>query len=169
MPMIKAAMIAQGIRNAFQGVQLGRGTSAGQTEVIDRYGEGCTPSQFEAISLEEVTNDWTSIPPDELERVQAAHLDAEGLRYYLPALMLSVLEDYDPSSSRVIGTLRALYPTRESWGYHMERYKELSDVHKRAIAAFLLELPSLLPLDLEDQTLVTRAARNYWGQFLPFS
>jgi len=165
--MIDAAMIAMGIRDAFQGVQLGKGTSAGQTEVIDRYGEGCKPLQFEAIPLREVTNDWMSIPPDELERVQIAHLDAEGFRYYLPALMLSVLDDYDPCSLRVIGTLSALYPKPEHWHYHMERYKQLSAVQKGAIAAFLVGLPSLLTLSLEDQKLVARATRNYWDQFHP--
>lgn len=164
--MIDAATIVLGIRNAFQGVQLGKGTSAGQTEVIDRYGDGCTPLQFEAIPLREVTNDWMSIPPGELERVQVAHLDAEGLRYYLPALMLSVLDDYDPCSLRVIGTLHALYPKPELWDYHMERYKQLSAVQKGAIAAFLAGLPSLLTLSAEDQKLVARAVRNYWDQFL---
>lgn len=164
--MIDRSIIALGIRNAFQGVQLGAGTSARQTEVIDRYGEGCTPSQFAAIPLQEVTNNWTSIPSGELERVQVAHLDAEGFRYYLPALMLSILENYDSSSLRVIGTLLALYPKHEHWDYHMERYKKLSDAQKSAIAAFLSGLTSSVALSTEDQKLVIRSMRNYWDQFL---
>lgn len=41
-----------------------------------------------------------------------AHLDNEGLRYYLPALMLSLLSNYDPASMRVIETISALCPRR---------------------------------------------------------
>lgn len=155
------------IRSGFQGVQLGQGVSARQTEVIDRYGEGFTAAQFDAIPRLEVTNDWSSVPSDELDRVQVAHLDAEGLRYYLPALMLSILENYDPGSMRVIGTLLALYPKKEHWNYAMERYGALTDFQKQAVATFLAALPTLVELKPDDQKVVERAMRNYWHQFLP--
>src|SRR5215469_15804011 len=54
-----------------------------------------------------------TVPPDELERNCIAHLDALGFRYYIPALMLSVLDHYEPLSMRVIGTLAGLYPKKD--------------------------------------------------------
>jgi multidrug efflux pump subunit AcrB len=55
---------------------------------------------------------------DELEHNCIAHLDALGFRYYIPALMLSVLNRYDASSMRVIGTLGGLYPKKDSLWEH---------------------------------------------------
>jgi hypothetical protein len=68
---------------------------------------------------------------------------------------------------RVIGTLSSLYPNKgDSWEYHMLRYSLLSRAQKAAIARFLVALPKLVELDFEDQKIVPRAVRNYWGEFL---
>ncbi|HXO88320.1 MAG TPA: DUF6714 family protein [Candidatus Acidoferrales bacterium] len=62
---------------------------------------------------------WSQVTLDELERDCTAHLDALGFRYYIQALMLSVLDRYEPSSMRVIGTLAGLYPKKgDSWEHH---------------------------------------------------
>ena len=96
-----------------------------------------------------------------------AHLDALGFRYYIPALMLSVLNQYESSSMRVIGTLGGLYPKKDnSWEYHMNRYSLLNPTQKAAIARFLAALPKLVDLDFEHQKSVPRALRNYWGEYL---
>jgi len=56
------------------------------------------------------------MPPDELEIKSLAHLDALGFRYYIAALMLSVLDRYESSNLRVIGTLSGFYPKKDnSW------------------------------------------------------
>jgi hypothetical protein len=107
------------------------------------------------------------VPLGELERDSVAHLDALGFRYYIPALMLSVLEHYDSSSIRVIGTLTGLYPKKDNtWEYHMHRYSLLDSTQKATIARFLAELPKLGELDSEGQTTVERALRNYWSEYL---
>ena len=98
-----------------------------------------------------------------LERDCIAHLDGDGLRYYLPALMLSLLSDYDPRSMRVIGTIAALYP--KSIGVPTRGYEYLTADQHRAVACFLNALPNLVTLDTEDSKCVARALRNYWGQF----
>lgn len=106
----------------------------------------------------------------ELERDCVGHLDADGFRYYIPALMLSVLNHYDSASMRVIGTLSSLYPKRDnSWDYHMRRYSLLNKVQKTAVARFLAALPNLVELDSENQKTVPRALRNYWGEYLQAS
>ncbi|VAW32932.1 hypothetical protein MNBD_GAMMA01-1162, partial [hydrothermal vent metagenome] len=112
----------------------------------------------------EVTDDWRDIPDSALESDPCvAHYDAKGLRYYLPRLMLSVLDNYDNTSMRVIGTLQALYPKKD---YHIERYSELNNEQKRAIAEFIESLPKLVDLDREDQVTMERAMEKYWQDFL---
>jgi hypothetical protein len=146
------------IKRAFLGVGLGDGTSLRQAQMVD--GRKNEPSR-----QKEITDNWSCVSLDELERNGIAHLDALGFRYYIPALMLSVLDCYDSSSMRVIGTLTGLYPKQESWEYHMHRYSLLDAPQKAAIAQFLVKLPELVNLDPEDARIVERALRNYWGEY----
>ena len=153
------------IRSAFLGMRLDGGVSLKQAQVIDRYGEGFTDKEFDALQTTEITEDWTQVTLEELERNCIAHLDAKGLRYYIAPLMLAVIRHYEPGSMRVIGTLSALYPKKGAWQYHMERYSLLNHAQKQAIAMFLQSIPHLLPLDHEDTQIIPRALRSYWGQY----
>lgn len=154
------------IHSAFSGVSLGNGTSLRQAQVIDNYGEGVTDEEFKRLTLNEITNDWSKIPFEELELNCVAHLDAEGYRYYIPAFMLSVLNHYESSSMRVIGTLSSLYPKEEMWFYHMERYSLLNQEQREAIAKYISVLPALVALERDDLVIVERAFKNYWAQYL---
>jgi len=153
------------ICTAFRGVTLGRGMSLRQAQLADRVRDETGSSDSASPANEEVT-DWSKVPLDELDRDCVAHLDAEGFRYYIPALMLSVLDHYHPGSMRVIGTLSGLYPKKDCWGYSMHRYSLLTHAQKAAIARFLAVLPELVELDFQDQKIVPRALRNYWGEYL---
>jgi hypothetical protein len=86
--------IERAIRSAFAGVRLGSGVSLRQAQAIDVYSKGVTKAEFEAMPLNEVTDDWTAVPESELRRDCIAHLDAPALQYYLPALMLWLLDHY---------------------------------------------------------------------------
>jgi hypothetical protein len=152
------------IRTAFRGVTLGRGISLRQARFADRF-QDIPPH----VRMEEITDDWSLIHMGELQSESdgIAHLDALGFRYYIPALMLSVLNHYESSSMRVIETLGGLYPKKDnSWEYHMNRYSLLNPTQKAAIARFLAALPKLVELDFEHQKSVPRALRNYWGEYL---
>lgn len=158
--------VEQKIRTAFRGVTLGTGISLRRAELADSQS---APSRehVESFTQREIIGDWSQVPLDELERAGVAHLDALGFRYYIPAPMLSVLDHYDSSSMRVIGTLKGLYPKKDNaWEYHMHRYSLLDAKQKAAIAHFLAELSKLVDLDSEDQKTVERALRNYWGEYL---
>jgi hypothetical protein len=48
----------------------------------------------------------------------------------------------------------------------MQRYSLLNHAQRTAIARFLAALPKLVELDFQDQKIVPRALRNYWGQYL---
>ncbi|MFZ0961303.1 MAG: DUF6714 family protein [Terriglobia bacterium] len=167
------------IRVAFRDVTLGGGISIRQAQFIDFSSSGArgahsTPparqgieTEWSRIPLDEIINDWSRVSLDELERDCIAHLDALGFRYYIPALMLSVVDRYDPSSLRVIGTLDGLYPKKDDgWEYHMHRYSLLNFRQKAATARFLAALPKLVQLESKDQKVVERALRNYWGEYL---
>jgi hypothetical protein len=156
--------ITDEIKSAFEGVSLDGGISLNQTKVIDNYGRGCSDEQFAALPLSEVTDDWTKIPTSAIDEAHClAHLDRKGFRYYLPGLMIRLLDTYDPGSMMTIGTLSSLYPKTES---QIFLYSLLSPQQARAIAHFLQALPRLVELYGEDVKVVERAYRNYWSKYL---
>ena len=166
-PLQSRHAVEREIRVTFRGVTLDRGISLRQAQSADNFRHAVGNTSSTKPLNAGITNDWSQVRLDELEGGGIAHLDALGFRYYLPALMLSVLNHYESSSIRVIGTLTALYPKRdESWEYHMHRYSLLNPAQKSAIALFLVALPKLVELDIEGQKVVERGLRNYWGEYL---
>jgi len=111
-------------------------------------------------------DDWRAIPLRELERNCIAHLDPEGFRYYLPTLAISVIENYEPSSMRVIGTFIALYPKQDDWSYCMHMYSLLDEKQNSCVAQFLQQLPELVTLEHEDVKICEKALQNYWSQYI---
>lgn len=154
------------IKDAFSGVTLGAGISARQSEVIDNHGKGFTRSEFDRIPLGEVTDDWSLVSVSELDRILVPHLDDEGFRYYLPALMLSLMDDYESGSMRAIGTLRGLYPRANSREDCIQRFAILDSRQKNAVATWLAHLDQLVPLGSEDAKVVPRALKAYWSAFV---
>jgi len=158
------AEIKVAIESAFAGVRLDGGLSLNQTKVVDNYGRGVSSEQFSKLPNQEVTDDWTAIPPSVLDDADSlGHLDAEGFRYYIPALMLRLLDSYDSCSMMTIGTLGMLYPKREG---HEYLYSHLNEPQFKAIACYLEALPELINLEGEDRTVVERAFRKYWSKYL---
>lgn len=168
--------IEAAIRSAFARVQLQSGVSLRQSKAIDNYSRGLTHPQFEGLKRSEVTDDWTRIPEDELTSAVVAHLDADGRRFYLPALMLWLLDHYDDddrvltdADMTVIGTMMALAPepmfAKSLWGM----FDEFSPEQRTAIAAYVEALPRLVGLDDRDRASVAESLEQYWARFLPRS
>jgi hypothetical protein len=152
------------IETAFRGVMLDGGLSLEQTKVIDNYGRGVTNDEFSALPKKEVTDDWRQIAISRLDEAETlAHLDAKGFAYYIPALLLRLLENYDRSSMMCIGTLSNLYPKTDD---HKHLYSHLTEQQNRAIALYLKALSDLVELDTTDKTIVERALRNHWSKYL---
>jgi hypothetical protein len=154
------------IQQAFHGVTLDKGMSLRRAQYADRFQDAVWNAHSTSLSKGEITNDWSQVSLDELERDCIALLDPFGFRYYIPALMLSVLDHYDSSSMRVIGTLSGLYPKKDSLPHSTYQYSLLDSAQKTAIAHFLEALPQLVVLDSEDQKIVLRALNNYWSEYL---
>ncbi|MEP6847643.1 MAG: DUF6714 family protein [Acidobacteriota bacterium] len=162
MPLVDE--IKNEIKAAFAGVTLDGGISLNQTKVVDNYGRDCTNEQFAALPLTEVTDNWTKIPTSTLDEANClAHFDRKGFKYYIPALMLRLLDNYDVDSMMTIGTLSILYPKVESWQY---LYSLLSPEQTKTVAHYLQALPTLVELYGGDKPVVERAFRNYWSKFL---
>ncbi len=163
---VNRSSIEQQIRQAFTGVTLGGGISLCHAKVADRAGDGFSDEELAGLLHPEITDDWTRVPFAELDSDCIAHLDAAGLRYYLPALMLSVLDKYVAGSMRVIGTLSALDPRGP---YGEKRFTLFTEDQRSAVAAFLRALPVLVELWDEHQKVAMRSLHRYWGQYLPSS
>lgn len=166
--------IEAAIRSAFAGIRLGSGISLRQAEVIDNYGRGYTEAEFKALPQSEISDDWTRIPDEELTReAMVPHLDADGLRYYLPASMLWLLAHYDEdrietgADMTAIHTMGALAPYSEFAAGYWSRYDGAFSLEQRTAIASLVEaLPRLVHLDHEDATRVDRSLDGYWRKFL---
>jgi hypothetical protein len=167
--------IESAIRSAFANVRLGSGVSLRQAQAIDESIVGISRWEKGELRLSEVTDDWTLVPESELLRDCIAHLDAGGLRYYLPALMLWLLDHYgdenrlftEGADMTAIGTLGALAPSSEVAGSYWRIYDTFSAEQRTAMASYVVALPRLVHLDREDATRVSRSMDRYWAQFLP--
>lgn len=160
-----ALALTERIRSAFQGaftgVALGRGISIRQSEATDSYGEGFTAKEYQDLPKSEVTLDWQRVPFEELERACVAHFDAEAYRYYIPALVMSVIEHYDGTSMRVIGTLMSL---RRNDRY-ARMYELLDTKQKAAIALFLAHAPEVVPFRFNEEAEIAASRPAYWDRF----
>ena len=166
--------IEAAIRSAFAGVQLGSGVSLQEARFADER-RSISAAELAAARRLETTDDWTLIPYAELARDNIAHLDAEGLRYYLPALMLWLLDHYDDEdegmddavSMTVIGTVFALAPASEFAARQWEIYDRFTPAQRTAMARYVEALPRMVDLRYVDPTLIGRAMDRYWSRFLP--
>ncbi len=95
MPTPSRSDIEIALQEAFRGVVLGSGISLRQAQIIDNQGAGISKEAFTVLPQSEVTTNWQGVSFQELERNCIAHLDADGFRYYVPAFILSLLNNYE--------------------------------------------------------------------------
>ncbi len=96
----KISSTLETIHSAFAGVQLGRGISWREADILDAY--GMEKERERACNIDEKF-DWSKLSDD---LIGAPHwqcvlsfLDAEGLHFYLPSCMCYVLRCYRSSDS----------------------------------------------------------------------
>ena len=172
--MTERAVVEASIRAAFAGVTLGDGVSLRQAALLDASDEEATAGQLAHARDGEITEDWAAVPAEELARDNIAQLDAAGLRYYLPALALWLLDRYDDAAGRladvgvgmtVIGTLDALAPSALFADELFEVYDGFTPAQREALAGYLRALPDLVALDDPDAERIEIAVEEYWSQF----
>jgi hypothetical protein len=151
------------LRSAFAGVQLGDGLSLRQLDAVDSFMQGVDLADFERLPQFEVADDWTQVPEDEIHTACVAHMDAESLRYYLPALLTWLLDHYERGDMTTIGTLSALTPDE----YRRPMYESFTPAQRAAVAAVVEALPFLDYLDPLDELALERAFADDWRAELP--
>ena len=165
---MERAVVEAAIREAFAGVRLGSGVSLREAQAVDTFTAGLSERELAALPHPELTDDWAAVPHEELERDCTAYLDAEGLRYYLPAFMLWLLDRYNDDELRlspgpdlaVIGTIMSLdQRERHPLGF----FELLSPGQRRAIGLYVRALPDLVDLNYEDAAKMARAWRDVWS------
>jgi hypothetical protein len=153
------------INDAFQNVVLGDGTSILQTQVISNYGEGYTDHEFDDLKMTENVANWKILTTKELEKLEGVYLDAEGFRYYIPALMVEIINNYRYMSNISNVTVFILDPfnrkTNNANFYAYDRYALLDQPQRNAIIAFLSNISNLVNLG-EGDALSIESARVYW-------
>jgi len=164
--------IQKAIQTAFAEVPLRSGVSLRQAESIDGT-ILCLEPTYVGREPDEISDDWMRVPESELLRDNIAHLDADGLRYYLPALMLWLLDHYDEdrwlsgSDMTAIGTMGAIAPEQQFATSLWAMYDTFTAEQRTAIASYVEALPRLVRLDHQDATRVARSMDDYWRRFLP--
>jgi hypothetical protein len=155
--------IEAAIREAFAGVHLGGGVSLVEAEAIDGYYERMSLAEAHRLRQFEITDNWTALATSELDSENLAHLDPEGLRYYLPAFMLRVLDDYQPGEMWCIGTMARL----DQRDPHPFGFIELlTNAQRAAIAAYVEALPELVELDYQDAAIIDRSLAQVWRAYI---
>lgn len=174
--MADRAVIEAALREAFAGVTLGGGVSLRQAALLDATDEEAEAGEIARARTGEVIDDWAAIPAAELARDNIAQLDAAGLRYYLPALAIWLLDRYDDAAGRladegvgltVIGVLGALAPSDLFADELYEVYDGFTAAQRAALAAYVAALPALVHLEPSDAERVAVAIDEYWSQFSP--
>jgi hypothetical protein len=155
--------VESAIRTAFADVTLGDGISLRQARAIEESSFRIS-EPVERLRQWEVTDDWPAVPEDELSQGVLAHLDGAGLRYYLPAFMIWLLDRYDETNIAVIGTIGALAPDKTFRASFEAIYRDVFSAPQRAaIGAYVEALPGLINLDRDDAVSLERAFERYWS------
>ncbi|MEM7235130.1 MAG: DUF6714 family protein [Planctomycetota bacterium] len=154
-PNSESLSLAEEVSSAFAGVTLGSGLSLDQAEALDDWqGLPSRPPRRGAL-------DWSKIPHRRLRRFQEfSVLDAEGMRYYLPAFMVWILTSPDDQDSDADQYLVWTLQTDPESG----AFERLDESQRRVTAKFL-EFRSRFASDRFDRSDELEALKT-WKAFL---
>jgi hypothetical protein len=75
---------------------------------------------------------------------------------------MSVIDSYDGTSMRVIGTFMSL----EANDHHKRMYTLLNGTQKAAVAQFLAHVAEVVPFRFNEETEIAKGMESYWNQHL---
>jgi len=155
-PPVEDLLIEQ-IRQAFAGVTLGAGIGLWQADAIDDYGD--EGEQSEARKRDELY-DWSRIPTADLGFSNLCFVDADGMRFLLPAYMVDFVQRRVARHHR---SDAALYAVTSMTDYTRSQFTSLDARQRAAVAAFLRwYLRNEEASGGGDVEAITRALRDYW-------
>jgi Family of unknown function (DUF6714) len=142
------------VQAAFRNVRLGEGIGLRQADGLDDRADSGTLAAYRA---EDEKDDWSAISIDDLDRYHwgIAFLDAEGMRFHLPAYLCADLRG-DLISADIIFHLVVF----EHLG--VSRFALLNKAQRSAVREFLL-LRLADPNEEFAHPMIEKALREYWN------
>ncbi|HCS53454.1 DUF6714 family protein [Rubinisphaera sp.] len=144
--------IAELIRDAFRGVELGDGVGLTEADGLDDYADAKTLAGYRS---NDEKFDWSKISATELNRYYCSlsFFDAEGMRFHLPAYLIADLE----------GTFEQDVVFHLTYFEHdaISRFSLLSDLQRTAVREFLLIRLSDPNCEFE-RPMIETALSKYW-------
>ncbi len=141
------------IRSAFRGVQLGEGIGLMEGQALDNW---CTKEEQQAARDKDEQYHWENISADRLRAYESSlsFLDAEGMRFHLPAFMLAEMD----------GTLSlGIEFTLTHAPYLPEKFSLLDNAQRHAIRRLLDYMKDRKTLCV-DQEEINRSIELYWAK-----
>ena len=153
-------LIIKAITQAFDGVERGKITLH-ETEVIDDYGGEEERAEARKKDRE---NTWQGVPDKDMEYSYwwYAYVDAQSLKYYLPAYMIWTLKHHDQTTGSMSPetTISAVTVNRKE--FEEQKLKILNEEQCKAVARFLEYMSRLQPYAKG----ANRALEKYWRRYL---
>ena len=155
-------VIAQ-IEEAFRGVKLGQGVGLHETVVVDDYGDAAARK---AARLKDEAHDWHKLVTDPaLEKIRGvgglACMDAESLRFHLPAYLVLVTR-FTQADADVVQSV--MFQLTELSAYDRARLGLLSPEQRRAVRAFLTFMRDTAGSESSWEPQLSIALEGYWSQ-----
>jgi hypothetical protein len=146
--------VAEMVRQAFRGVTLGDGVGLRQAEGMDSYENA---ARLAALRSEDEKLDWRRIPASDLNIYcnSLSYLDAEGMRFLLPAYLLAELDDE-------LHIEFIFHLTFTGFGA-MSRFHLLDAAQKSAVRAFLELRLNETKSDAPDYEMIKSAVETFWA------
>jgi hypothetical protein len=146
-------IVADIIRDAFAGVNLGSGVGLMQGQGLDDYADDATLAELRS---QDESSDWSRIDLDQLNAYSAslAFMDSAGMRFHLPAYLIADLQ------SGLIATdiLFYLAGTSDFSCFHL-----LDGLQRESIKKFLrIRLSD--PGFRFQHSMIEAALKNYWDR-----
>ena len=152
------------IADAFRNVRLGDGIGMFEADAADNY---ASEEQREVARQKDRSNwiEWGDIPSTEIDSSHwiLCFVDAEGMRFLLPAYMMFALENYDKSNSASVDSV--IYALERGNDAFEGNAELLSQCQKSAIVGFLKYMILVVGEDLVDTVAASRAYENHWAQY----
>lgn len=150
----KESHVVELIQSAFRGVSLGDGVGLRQGRGLDDYADSRTLAEYRA---QDERQDWSAIPFDDLVHYSdtLAFLDAEGMRFHLPAFLIADIQGDGPEI-----VFHLTYAANEG----DSRFDLLNPAQRQAVREFLLlKLTQLDEPSREfEAPLIENALEKYW-------
>jgi len=144
--------VARRIREAFQGVTLGKGVGLFEGQGLDDYEDASTRRAYRA---KDEKDDWKSIPVENLNLCYSSlsFFDAEGMRFHLPAFLIAQLD----------GILRVdpVFHLTHMDDWAKSKFVLLTKAQRDAIRDFLILIQDDPDFDFNRPHIKTALA-NYW-------